>query len=1409
MMIALAGCFAERMQLQPGRGDAAACAATRRALARGDVLISSGRLVDALDVADEADRTCGDHSGRTLRGRALAALGLDVGTRDAIERCRELGREVAWLEATRRFGAPLRRSSSELGIAYARADAGASAAGLGAPPRLPAATAHVLLAALSLAETGDLAGARARLAAIPARNGHPAVDLTLATLADDPAAAARAASRAVFATEWRARGRVAPVWIGSRPGPRRHVLAAPDRKLVVGYGDGLALLRLDTAEIVAWLDDHDRITAAAFSPGGRMLAIADEARAISIRDVATWQVLARIVLPGGSPVQRLRFAERGRAIAFTSQDGDDRGTIFVADLAAEQIVARIEGVAALGAPVLAGDRIIIVTPTAVTGHALDGTTRWRIPARSAIVSETARTISRSTPAGAELLSIDPANGAIASTRTVADISPVALVGDEAMIGRKEWREVHVDKRGNVTPISTVKLQLDETARIGVDSGPDVPRLLDLRELTPISHHAPSDSPIRFDPDAIFAFGRRWPHAVLRALTTTEADRDGNDRVSMAELRSYVAERVGELSKDRQHPTIDRDNRFLELSFRIAPPAPPVGPRALRAPQGCGCSSSDGPNAPGLTVALAMIALLGRRRRAQIGPVIALSACAAMHADPRNPCAPAFRQLATARAWLHAGDVSRALAAADAADALCTNEPGRALRNDAMRALGLSPEVVATYAAYRHVLLEIEDLQRAGRLGARLRELEAARVAARQQLAAGFAAAGLRDPPAPSRAAHQALGEALVLADRGALDEALARLDAVEPRERDPDLDVVSAALAAAGGRPDAGVRSARALFAVEWGAERTLSPGRTRGDVGLPEAFVGSPDGKLVAASGHGLAIWRRDTGEQVLSISADDSITAMAFSSGSRLIAFGGRASTVRVADVITGRVVFTFERDDAAPLRAIMFGPGSGELTATSSIDGADGRSEFGELRTWLLATGKVVRAWHEVPVGFGPFSDGRGGLVLGSSSRVLDRSGDEIRWTTDLNVDAMTLGRDGKIRVATGATLATLDPGTGETHAIASAGGDARVLWVGSDALIAYDGGRLYRRELPNGRETWLTTQGLVEPTGTFAIVRRGGSVAIIDAHDGHYLGILTDAPGSPPLRFVDRDRVIIDDGTLQIVSHAGQTQRCGSDMWLVEPPETAQAIDNPILAYERDRLLVLDPRSCGIVRAFPRDKHPPLRTLAPGDPGTTALVSALGQSDLYDLVGLEVDGIPRVIEESGGKSVWVIGKEAMERRSRAVGAPDIRLGTEDLGADLRLRPHVTPTGEVFPTLENRNLRSVSAGGGRIALAWTDASVTVTDGARRWKLSVGNEPATIRLGPDGRTLVVARPRTISWFDVETGVAMAESWRFGTRWITTKGDRVIGAVLRVGELSELHWRAGTRILPGFVASGRQDVRP
>jgi WD40 repeat protein/uncharacterized caspase-like protein len=54
--------------------------------------------------------------------------------------------------------------------------------------------------------------------------------------------------------------------------------------------------------------------------------------------------------------------------------------------------------------------------------------------------------------------------------------------------------------------------------------------------------------------------------IIRAITSGEADADGDGAVSIDELRNFVAKEVPALTSDLQHPTIDRDNIYQKFGF---------------------------------------------------------------------------------------------------------------------------------------------------------------------------------------------------------------------------------------------------------------------------------------------------------------------------------------------------------------------------------------------------------------------------------------------------------------------------------------------------------------------------------------------------------------------------------------------------------------------------------------------------------------------------------------------------------------------------------------------------------------------------------------------------------------------------------------------------------------------------
>jgi hypothetical protein len=60
----------------------------------------------------------------------------------------------------------------------------------------------------------------------------------------------------------------------------------------------------------------------------------------------------------------------------------------------------------------------------------------------------------------------------------------------------------------------------------------------------------------------------FTEAIIKALTTTEADKDNNGVVSTDELRDFVANDVAKASGDLQHPTVDRDNIYQKFGFGV-------------------------------------------------------------------------------------------------------------------------------------------------------------------------------------------------------------------------------------------------------------------------------------------------------------------------------------------------------------------------------------------------------------------------------------------------------------------------------------------------------------------------------------------------------------------------------------------------------------------------------------------------------------------------------------------------------------------------------------------------------------------------------------------------------------------------------------------------------------------------
>ena len=56
--------------------------------------------------------------------------------------------------------------------------------------------------------------------------------------------------------------------------------------------------------------------------------------------------------------------------------------------------------------------------------------------------------------------------------------------------------------------------------------------------------------------------------LINALTSSKADKNGDNFVTVDELRNYVPQAVARLSGDLQHPTVDRDNIYLNFAFPL-------------------------------------------------------------------------------------------------------------------------------------------------------------------------------------------------------------------------------------------------------------------------------------------------------------------------------------------------------------------------------------------------------------------------------------------------------------------------------------------------------------------------------------------------------------------------------------------------------------------------------------------------------------------------------------------------------------------------------------------------------------------------------------------------------------------------------------------------------------------------
>jgi hypothetical protein len=377
----------------------------------------------------------------------------------------------------------------------------------------------------------------------------------------------------------------------------------------------------------------------------------------------------------------------------------------------------------------------------------------------------------------------------------------------------------------------------------------------------------------------------------------------------------------------------------------------------------------------------------------------------------------------------------------------------------------------------------------------------------------------------------------------------------------------------------------------------------------------------------------------------------------------------------------------------------------------------------------------------------------------------------------VDAVSRDRDGVLRVVRDRETGTLDPATGTLRGVQRSRG--RVVWIGADSEIVQTAtGALVRRAHGGGIDLG---KPVLETDGDFVLVRDAGIDFLLDARTGRRIVDVTGAWPEPSVRFVAADRVFVAEaGELAMLGVTGTIKPCGK-WWLASGSDHA-AITKPVAVQWSSRHAALDPATCTVTR----------------EPARASPVRA-GTEE----VGGLIRGIPRIVEESSGDAVWKIGEQALVRRHRGGGT--LRIATKDVGIDLAMEMELGEGGLLDVDSINRNLRQVSAGGGRVALLWKTGSATITDGTTRWHVPVGETAAAVALAPDGKLLAAVGPRELVWFDVESGHVIAEAWRQGSVWRTRRHDRVVGDAVPLGQPSGLVWRVEDIRLPGFVAWSRQ----
>ncbi len=143
-----------------------------------------------------------------------------------------------------------------------------------------------------------------------------------------------------------------------------------------------------------------------------------------------------------------------------------------------------------------------------------------------------------------------------------------------------------------------------------------------------------------------------------------------------------------------------------------------------------------------------------------------------------------------------------------------------------------------------------------------------------------------------------------------------------------------------------------------------------------------SPDGELAAtAQGHGVILWRTDTGEAVHLLDGQQgAVFSVAFSADGSQVATGGMDRVVRLWDCQTGALIRIVGRHEV-PVTALAFSPEGRWL-----VSGGGEVRKSGLMKVWNLATNELEIAIKVPGHTARHLHFGAGGITFGDEGRVL---------------------------------------------------------------------------------------------------------------------------------------------------------------------------------------------------------------------------------------------------------------------------------------------------------------------------------------------------------------------------------------------------------------------------------------